>query len=265
VPVIVGSRGSDLRWVKDRFTRFFVRKTLLNSAAVLTVSGELRDQAIRFGASPSRVHTILNGCDSSVFHYRSRPEVRSRLGIPSSARLVLFVGRISAAKGLRDLVRALAIAGRRDPHLRLCCIGAGNFEYGEFEKDLRAEIAALQLNSHVEFLGVKTPPEVADWLAAANVLCLPSHTEGCPNVVIEALSCGTPVVGTTVGGIPELVRDGETGILIPPHDEDRLATALLEGCARDWDSLRISTVFQRSWDTVGRETYAVCEKVLYAP
>ena len=262
VPVVTGSRGSDLRCVLDGVSRWFVRKTLHASSAVLTVSSELRDRAIDFGVDPSRVTTILNGCDSTIFHYRDRGEARARLGVPESAKAILFVGRISAPKGLSDLVKALAAAIRREPRLRLYCIGAGNFEYGTFEKELRSEIAALDLSSRVEFLGAQPAAVVASWLAACDALCLPSHTEGCPNVVIEALSCGTPVVGTTVGGIPELVSNDEKGILAPPHQPEALSAALVEVSARDWDRQAIARAFERGWDVVGRETYNVCKRVL---
>jgi glycosyltransferase involved in cell wall biosynthesis len=110
---------------------------------------------------------------------------------------------------------------------------------------------------HNRFLGRRGSPEVASWLAAANVFCLPSYAERCPNSVIEALACGRPVVGTRVGGIPELV-DSESGILVAPQDSEALAEALGEALSRPWNERQISQRSQRGWDQVAEETCQIC-------
>jgi glycosyltransferase involved in cell wall biosynthesis len=97
-------------------------------------------------------------------------------------------------------------------------------------------------------------------MRAADVFCLPSYSEGCPNVVVEALACGRPVVATKVGGIPELVNE-TCGMLIPPRNAGELAKALDRALSKPWDSEEIARTFTRSWETVAAETLAVCRKV----
>jgi glycosyltransferase involved in cell wall biosynthesis len=97
-------------------------------------------------------------------------------------------------------------------------------------------------------------------MRAADIFCLPSYTEGCPNVVVEALACGRPIVATKVGGIPELVRPA-SGILVPPRDSAALREALQLALSKPWDSVEIARTSTRSWETVSAETWAVCRKL----
>jgi glycosyltransferase involved in cell wall biosynthesis len=98
-------------------------------------------------------------------------------------------------------------------------------------------------------------------MAACDLLSLPSYSEGHPNVLVEALACGRPVVSTPVGGVPEVV-DESCAILVPPRDADALATALANALERDWDENALSQRFSRSWKTVARETLAACHEAL---
>ena len=101
---------------------------------------------------------------------------------------------------------------------------------------------------------------MAQWMRAADVFCLPSYSEGCPNVVVEALACGRPVVSTEVGGVPELVNESN-GILVAPRDAVALRTALDKALDKAWDSDEIARTSARSWETVAQETLAVCHRV----
>ena len=96
-------------------------------------------------------------------------------------------------------------------------------------------------------------------MRAADLFCLPSYSEGCPNVVVEALACGRPVVATRVGGIPELVK-GTCGMLIPPRDIGELRRALDAALSKQWDGEEIARTSRRSWKDVAAETFAVCRR-----
>jgi glycosyltransferase involved in cell wall biosynthesis len=96
------------------------------------------------------------------------------------------------------------------------------------------------------------------WINAADVLCLPSESEGCPNVVLEALSCGRPVVATAVGGVPEIV-DSDCGVLIPSNEPHVVARGVFTALGGAWHRERIAARWQRSWAQVARETLDVCE------
>ena len=252
VPVILGAIGSDINRIPDRISALLTRKALREASFVLTVSEHLRDQAVRLGASPERTRAVRNGCDTSVFRLADRAEARTGLGLDTESEVVVFVGWIAPTKGLRELVDAVMRLRVSHPHLQLFCIGEG-----ALQAELEARAIDAGLADRIRFLGRRGSLEVASWLAAANVFCLPSYAEGCPNSVIEALACGRPVVATNVGGIPELV-DSESGILVAPRDSEALAEALSAALSRRWDEPLISQRSQRGWDQVAEETYQIC-------
>jgi glycosyltransferase involved in cell wall biosynthesis len=256
VPVIVVALGSDLRVIPDALARRGVRQALRNAAYVMTVSGDLRDHAIALGAAPERTRTVLNGCDREVFHPQSRPAAREELGVAADARLVLYVGRLAAVKGPLELLDALARLRVAEPRVQLAVIGQG-----ELEGQARERASAPDLAGVVRWEGSLEPARVARWMAAADVLCLPSHSEGCPNVVLEALLCGRPVVASKVGGVPEMV-DASCAVLVPPGDREALAQGLGEGLSRKWSEADIAGRRIRTWDDVGRDTFEVCQAVL---
>jgi glycosyltransferase involved in cell wall biosynthesis len=107
------------------------------------------------------------------------------------------------------------------------------------------------------------PDDVAVWMAAADVVTLPSYMEGCPNVVLEALACGRPVVATRVGGIPEIMSDA-CGRLIPPRDVNALAQALNATLSAEWDAASISAHWSRSWTTVAQELLDIFQSITSA-
>jgi len=251
VPVIVGALGSDLLLAKG-IGRHLVRRAVARADRVLTVSADMSNVAISLGAQVDRVTTITNGCDRSVFHVRPRRSCRIKLGIDLNTRLVLFVGRMTKAKGLRELAAAFAQVRGRFVDAALVCIGEG---------PMKKQFASGRGAEPIRAVGYKTCDEIADWLGACDLLCLPSYSEGCPNAVMEALSCGRPVVATRVGGIPELVDD-RSGILVPPRDVTSLASAISECLNRTWDENAIAAQVRRSWDDVADNTYSACLEVL---
>jgi glycosyltransferase involved in cell wall biosynthesis len=113
----------------------------------------------------------------------------------------------------------------------------------------------------IHVLGSRTTGEVALWMNAADVFCLPSHREGCPNVILEAMNCGCRVVATAVGGIPELV-DSKHGTLVLPGDGRRLSIALLEALATPRSSRNANGTNRRTWDDVAAETFDVCRRAV---
>jgi teichuronic acid biosynthesis glycosyltransferase TuaC len=256
VPVILGAIGSDINRMPDRISAFLTRKALRGADFVLAVSEHLRQQAIRLGASPERSRTVRNGCDTSVFHLADRAEARAELGLDEQADIAVFVGWIAHTKGLRELIEAVIRLRPAHPRLNLFCIGEGPLQ-GELE----ARAAEAGASDRIQFLGRRSSTEVARWLAAANIFCLPSYAEGCPNSVVEALNCGRAVVATNVGGIPELV-DNDSGILIEPRDPSALADALNDALSRRWDETGISQRSRRGWDQVAKETFEICTECL---
>ena len=135
---------------------------------------------------------------------------------------------------------------------------------GPFRETLARRVAVAGYRRPRDSAGTLRRAGIAQWMRAADVFCLPSYSEGCPNVVVEALACGRPMVATNVGGIPELVKEA-CGLLIPPRDAAALRRALDTALSKQWDSAEIARTSTRSWDTVAAETLAVCRKVNRLP
>jgi glycosyltransferase involved in cell wall biosynthesis len=223
------------------------------AAFVVTKSENLRQKAVLMGINATKVRTVLNGCDTRIFRLAGRTAARAQLAVDDEAELVLFVGRLDPAKGIVELLDAFVHLANRFPKLRLVYVGDG--PGGTL---LRYKAEEVRLERRIFLANSCSSQEVAQWLTAANVLALPSYAEGCPNVIIEALSCGRPVIATNVGGIPELVNK-ECGILVAPRDAQALADAIERAIKQDWNERSISEQFRRSWDQAADEIFNICE------
>jgi glycosyltransferase involved in cell wall biosynthesis len=187
------------------------------SAAALVAVSEGTKRAYEEQGYPHRIRVIYNGVESRP---ADADGVRDELAIPSDAPLVAEVGRLCDVKGQRELIDALA----QVPEARAVFVGADVEQGGAYERTLRRRAEDAGVADRVVFAGYRQ--DAGRIIAAADVLALPSWTEGLPLVVLEAMALGRPVVATRVGGTPELVGDGETGVLVPPRDVGALAEAL---------------------------------------
>lgn len=248
VPSILCAIGSDLKRIPDRPTRILTRRAVARADFIMAVSEDLRQEAVRFAAAPARTGVVLNGCDTSIFTPGDRAAARQNLGISADERLIVFVGWIDESKGVRELQDAVEQLVPRFPRIRAVLIGEGSMQ----EKSG---------SPHLQWPGWQDSRTVARWLHAADLFCLPSYSEGCPNVVVEALATGCPVVATRVGGIPELI-DADCGMLVPPRDTAALANALSAALERPWDRDAIARLHRRSWADAASETLQICQRVL---
>ena len=255
VPVVLTAIGSDLNRMSDRLVAALTRFTLRHAGRTTTVSGDLRRTAIRLGAPADRTRAILNGCDTSVFQPRSRDEARQALSLDPSAEIIVYVGRLDFRKGLVELIEAIAQLRQNRSNARCYIIGDGPDKLL-----LTAAIARHDIAAQVTLIPSCPTQGVAQWMAAADLVTLPSYREGCPNVVLEALAAGRPVVATNVGGIPELMDD-TCGRLIPDHDAPALAQALNEVLAQCWNAEAISSRHSRSWQDVAHDLHQLLGEV----
>ncbi|WP_243049117.1 glycosyltransferase family 4 protein [Dyella sp. RRB7] len=231
LPYVVKVHGSDLNvHALQTLVRPQVRGALREAGAVVAVSQALADKAVTLGADPAHVHVIYNGVDPSLFAPDARDKARWQLKLTSDTPLLLYVGNLKASKGCLDLLEAFPALLAVHPQARLAYVGEGACRATLLER-----ARALGCEDRVLLAGAVAHHALADWFHAADLLCLPSHNEGVPNVVLEAMACGIPVVATQVGGIPEVLPP-HAGILVPPHDGAALAAALIDASGRDWDS-----------------------------
>jgi teichuronic acid biosynthesis glycosyltransferase TuaC len=256
VPCAVGALGSDIH-VRSGISERLTKRVIAQCDALLTVSETMRSYAIeRFGAQPQRTHTITNGFNTAVFKVVPKEAARQELTMPPDAKLIVYVGRVVREKGLIELLSAFEQLATQDPKLRLAILGDG-----QMKNELDQMIAASKHGAAMSALGAVSHAQVAQWIAASDLLTLPSWSEGYPNVVVEALACGRPVVATRVGGIPEIVDDAG-GVLVPPKDAAALQTALEYALNRQWDAQAIAARMQRTWDDVAQETLDICNRLV---
>jgi teichuronic acid biosynthesis glycosyltransferase TuaC len=256
VPVVAMGVGSDVHNIGDRFSAMHTRTVLREANYLVAISGDLRKRMVAMGAPPEKTRAILSGCDISVFHPSARLEARRKLDIDPAAEAVVYIGRMDVKKGLRELVAAAASLHPARPNLHVYLVGEGS-DRPVIESAIQASNAA----SYIHALPQCNFGDVAVWMAAADLVTLPSYMEGCPNVVLEALACGRPVVATSVGGIPEILSE-QCGCLVPPRDSGALAQALASVLDRTWDAQVISAQGGRSWEDVAAELLKIFDSLV---
>jgi glycosyltransferase involved in cell wall biosynthesis len=189
---------------------------------ILAISDGVREALVRSGVPAHLIRLVPSGIDPRPFLAPyDRTALRERLGVPSEAVLVLQVAALAPHKSQTDLLKAAALLRERAPSIRIWVAGEG------FLRDsLEREHASLVLGDFVRFLGFRR--DVPDLLRAADLFCLSSYLEGMGTSILDAMAAGLPVVATRVGGIPEVVAEGETGLLVPAREPLALADALAE-------------------------------------
>lgn len=189
-----------------------------------------------YDAPSSKISVIPPGVDTRHFYPIPKDEAKEVVGVPEDSHTILFVGRIEPLKGIDKLIQAISII-QKNGELRCCphnlvIIGG---EPNAKPEDMNAEMARLQdmvedlgIENFVIFLGKQDQQMLPYYYSAVEVVVMPSHYESFGMVALEAMACGTPVVASQVGGLAFLVRDGETGFVVPGNDVEMLAKRLIE-------------------------------------
>ena len=243
LPVVIKVHGSDVESLNVKgLTRRMAIWALLRARKVISVSGYLQDELIEHGVTRDKLAVVYNGVDSELFSLQDQATARLELGLDLNRKTILFIGNLKMDKGVTDLMDALTyeVCHRFNP--KLIFIGDGPLKHR-----LEQQVEARSLADSVQILGRKPPEEIVKWINAVDCLCLPSHHEGVPNVILEALSCGVPVLATRVGGIPEIVNR-ENGVLVQPQRPEALADGITRVFERGWDrsAIRLSSP-AKSW------------------
>ena len=226
LPLVISLHGSDV-YVAETVApaRKAAGFAFRRAGFVTACSDDLGRRAVALGADPSRLETVPYGVDTTRFRpdRSGRAGRREANGIGEDVPLAFAAGRLVRKKGFEYLVDAVA----QVPGLVLVIAGAGTLD-----AELRERARAAGVAERVRFLGDQTQDSVAAWLMAADAAVVPSvkddsgNVDGLPNVVLEALASGTPVITTTAGGIGSVVEDGATALVVPERDTPALAAAL---------------------------------------
>ncbi len=221
VPIVTTVHGKSYYWkyLRRRMAYRFVSR----QSKMVAVSEDIaRGLCQAVGIRPDRIRTIYNGIEIDLFHpnQRMREQIRRELQVTDEQSVIGAIGNLYPVKGHTYLVRAAAAVIRMVPNAVFFIAGRGHLL-----ESLQAEARELGVENKIRFLGFRD--DVPALLQAMDIFVLPSLSEGLPLSALEAMASGKPVVATRVGGVPEVVVDGETGFLTAPEDADELAEKLV--------------------------------------
>ena len=216
LPRLVASRRVDFHMRQSALSRWKYRQV----DCFICASDAIRQIVVSDGIPGNRTVTVHEGIDLGRVAAAPRAELHGELWLPHDAPLVGNVAALVPHKGHRHLVDAAALVLRKQPDARIIIAGEG-----ELRPSLEHQIRQHHLEKHVILTGFRT--DILSLHKAFDIFVMSSVTEGLGTSILDAMACGKPVVGTTAGGIPEVVVDGETGLLVPPRDAGALAEAII--------------------------------------
>jgi glycosyltransferase involved in cell wall biosynthesis len=220
-PWVAWNHGYTLKDQKDRAYNQLDRWSLRAAFRVITVCRPFAAKLERRGVSAGKIHILHNFVKSYVAPGAEEVDsIRQRLGL-SDELVIVTVGRMSLEKGHADLLSAIVLLKDMPglPRHRFVLVGDG-----PEEENLRRQAASLGIEDRTVMTGFQK--NVVPYYAMATIFVLPSHSEGSPNVILEAMAAGLPIASTSVGGVPEILEDGVTGLLVPARNPQALAEAL---------------------------------------
>lgn len=241
-PLILTARGSDVNyWMEDSNAREKILQAIDYSKKVICVSQALKDALLSYGVEENKLIVIYNGVEPKVFNTQAKVN-------PLREEYFLTVGNMVPLKGHHVTLNTFY----EMPKKRLIMVGNG-----EQRRDLKKQAKELGIHGRVQMIKHLDQAKLAEFYAGATATILMSSMEGMPNVVLESLAVGTPVVATNVGGIPEIINE-KNGILLKNRDEYDLLIALEKVKKISWDREEIAnTVKDFRWDDVAKKQYAL--------
>jgi teichuronic acid biosynthesis glycosyltransferase TuaC len=255
VPAVVKLHGSDINLIaKIPGPRRMMAWALPRAARVVAVSKPLAAEVVALGVDEARVKVVMNGVDADLFKPGDRAAARKELGLPLDKPLAIYVGNLKPEKGVIDLGKAWAGVVKHVPDATLLVIGDG---------PLKGELEAVTqtLGERVRLVPRQPLDQISLYMAAADILVLPSHFEGTPNVVLEALASGRRVVATSVGGVPDLITSQTLGTLVPSGDPDALANAIAVALRSPYDPAEVARLGARGgWAASASALHAVLQE-----
>lgn len=233
--------GSDINLV----TRYFFRRKMIvyalkNAQKIIAVSAALKEKMIILGVPQNKIAHIQNGINTDLFLPLNKIKCREKLNLPVDKKIILYVGNLEKVKGIDVLIEAMKVLNE---DIYLVIVGSGNLQ-----QRLIGRVKELMLEDRIKFVGTKSHFEIPVWMNSADVFCLPSRNEGCPNVLLEALACGTYIIAMNVGGIPEIINSEKYGILTESGDCNLLSISIVKALKKAvMYKSKESPAFVKSW------------------
>jgi glycosyltransferase involved in cell wall biosynthesis len=254
-PFTITMRGTEILIARSRLRRLAIRWALRRAHRVIAVADPLARFARSLGVPAERISVIENGVDTDLFRPTPRAVARQTLGLQPDSPVIVSVGHLSPRKGFQRVIRVLPSLLELHPDATFVIVGGPGGEPNN-RPELDALVMTLGVAHRVIFAGPQPPSRVAEWLSAADVFVLASDYEGCPNVVLEALACGRPVVATRVGNVDGLVP-GYAGVLVDSVEDERAMLRALDTALRaTWHSPSIRACAERrSWSDVASRVF----------
>ena len=184
---------------------------------MISVSSRMAEEARKLGVARERLHVIPNGVDRECFHPRNKRECRHLLGLPEEGRLLVTVAHLGHRKGHHEVIRALA---KLPEDVRLVIVGGA--AQGGTAEGLQAVASEAGVEQRLILPGPQPYERIPLYFSAADASVLASYREGCPNAVLESLACGTPVIATDVGAVPDILPVPHAGRIVPPQQIEPL-------------------------------------------
>lgn len=252
IPYVVTVHGGDIDKMANKNARIanLTSQILQEADRVIVVGERLKDNVMnQFGVTESNVEVMSMGVNTKIFYPMPKQQAKQKIGLQKKSN-ILFVGNVIEAKGLHELVEAFGLIKKDHADVSLSIIGAERD--ANFSAKLRKTIDSLKIED-VQFIGPKSQQELAEWMAASDVLALPSYHEGFGLVALEAMATGARVVGSDVGGLSYLLKDN-AGIVVEPKSipslKDGLEESLKNQTAKISETVMQERVAEHSFDNI---------------
>lgn len=272
LPLVISMHGSDVFMAEKNNAFGSAARWCFDHGAWMTAcSDELMQRALALGADENKTELVPYGADAKAFHVHPdrAQRVRAQLHLQNDDVMILAVGRLVYKKGFEFLVAAMPQILQRAPNARLVLVG-----YGDLRAELEMQAHALGLNGHITFAGRVPRQEIPAYFAASDIVSVPSvrdsagNVDGLPNVVLEGMAAGKPIVASNIAGFPDVIGNGESGLLVPEKDAPALANAIVrlahDAALRETlgAHAREKIHTRLNWNNVARRFIDIYERVL---